>query len=181
MKNIVSIILEAQKQLVLKPIDLAHDITHHYRVYEWSLKINNSEKLNANADLLTVCAWYHDLGGRTGKNAKLIRDLIGKHTDDKGFADKVVRIVQEHSFGKTQSSLESQILFDADKLEYVNPFRLLWFRKAYKEHLINEEKYKQYKKEWEERIGKVKNMLHFNYSQEKFLKFLPQAERIMRK
>lgn len=180
MKNIVSMILEAQKQLVLKPIDLAHDITHHYRVYEWSLKIKNSEKLNANADLLTVCAWYHDLGGRKGENAALIKSLISKHTDDNSFIDKVIEIVQEHSFGKNQSSLESKILFDADKLEYVNPYRLLWFLRVYKDGFISEEKYKQYKKEWVERIGKVKKMLHFKYSQEKFLKFLPQAERIMR-
>lgn len=180
MKNIVSIILEAQKQLVLKPIDLAHDITHHHRVYEWSLKINNSEKLNANVDLLAVCAWYHDLGGRTGENAKLIKDLINKHTDDKSFIDKVVKIVQEHSFGKTQSSLESQILFDADKLEYVNPFRLLWFLKAHKEQLISEEKYKQYKKEWVERIGGVGKMLHFELSKKQFFLLLPKAEKIMK-
>lgn len=180
MKNLVSIILEAQRQLVLRPIDLAHDITHHYRVYEWSLKINNSERLNVDEDLLAVCAWYHDLGGRTGENAKLIRDLIDKHTDDKSFIDKVVKIVQEHSFGKTQSGLESKILFDADKLEYVNPFRLLWFLKAHKEQLITEEKYKQYKKEWNERIGKVKKMLHFRYSQEEFSMLLSAAEKIMK-
>lgn len=179
MTNIVSIILEAQKQLVLKPVDLAHDITHHYRVYEWSLKINNSEKLNANVDLLAVCAWYHDLGGRRGENAKLIRDLISKHTDDKGFMDKVVEIVQEHSFGKTQSSLESQILFDADKLEYVNPFRLLWFLRAYRDGLLSEGKYKQYRKEWNTRIKYIRGMLHFNYSQEKFTILFPTAERIM--
>jgi HD superfamily phosphodiesterase len=180
MKNITSIILEAQKQLVLKPIDLAHDITHHYRVYEWSLKINNDEKLDADVDLLVVCAWYHDLGGRTGGNTKLIKDLVNKHTDDKSFIDKVVKIVQEHSFGKTQSSLESRILFDADKLEYVNPYRLLWFLRAYKDGLISEKKYRQYKKEWAERIGKVKNMLHFNYSQEKFMQFLSEAKEIMK-
>ncbi len=180
MKNIVSIILEAQKQLILHPIDLAHDITHHYRVYEWSLKINNSEKLNANADLLAVCAWYHDLGGRRGENAALIKSLISKHTDDKSFIDKVVKIVQEHSFGKTQSSLESQILFDADKLEYVNPFRLLWFLKTYRDGFLSEKKYKQYKKEWSERIGGVGKMLHFELSKKQFFLLLPKAEKIMK-
>lgn len=180
MKNIVSIILEAQKQLVLKPIDLAHDITHHYRVCEWSLKINNTENLNANVDLLTVCAWYHDLGGRRGENIGLLRDLLSKHTNDDNFINKVIKIIREHSFGEIQSGLESKILFDADKLEYVNPFRLLWFLKSHKEQLVSEEKYKQYKKEWNERITKVKEMLHFNYSKEKFLKFLPQAEKIMK-
>lgn len=181
MKNITSIILEAQKQLVFKPIDLAHDVTHHYRVYEWSMKINSNEKLRADEDFLAVSAWYHDLGGRRGENTALIKTLISKYTDDNSFIDKVINIIQEHSFGKSQSSLESKILFDSDKLEYVNPFRLLWFLKAYKEHLISEEKYRQYKREWTERIGEVKNMLHFNYSQNKFLQFLPQAQKIMGK
>lgn len=180
MKNIVSIILEAQKQLVLKPIDLAHDIAHHYRVYEWSLKINNDEKLSANVDLLAVSAWYHDLGGRRGENAKLIKDLISKHTDDKNFIDRVVQIIQEHSFGKAQSSVESQILFDADKLEYVNPFRLLWFIEAYKDGFLSEKTYKQYQKEWKERITEVKKMLNFRYSQEEFSVLLPTAEKIMK-
>ena len=88
MKNIVSIILEAQKQLVLKPIDLAHDITHHYRVYERSLKINNNEKLNADENLLVVCAWYHDLGGRRGENIDLLRGLLSKNTNDVNFINK---------------------------------------------------------------------------------------------
>lgn len=180
MKNIVSIILEAQKQLILKPIDLAHDITHHYRVYEWSLKINNDEKLDANADLLAVSAWYHDLGGRRGENEKLIKDLISKHTDDESFTNKVVEIVQEHSFGKTQSSIESQILFDADKLEYVNPFRLLWFLRAYRNGFLSEKKYEQYKKEWKERIGWVGKMLHFELSRKQFSLLLPKAEKIMK-
>ncbi len=180
MKNITSIILEAQKQLILNPIDLAHDIAHHYRVHEESLKINIKEKLNADEDLLSVCAWYHDLGGRRGENVNLIKTLIGKHTDDSSFVDKVIEIIHEHSFGEDQSSLESKMLFDADKLEYVNPLRLSSFLRAYKDGFLSEEKYKQYKKEWAQRVGKVKNMLHFDYSKEKFLKFLPQAEKIMR-
>lgn len=179
MKNIVGIILEAQKQLVLKPVDLAHDITHHYRVCEFSLKINNIEKLNANQNLLTVCAWYHDLGGRRGENMELITNLISKHTDNKNFIKKVVEIIREHSFGETQSNLESKIIFDADKLEYVNPFRLLWFLKAYRDGFFSEEKYKQYKREWNERIKDVGKMLHFRYSQEKFSALLPSANKIM--
>lgn len=180
MKDIVSIILEAQKQLILEPIDLAHDVTHHYRVYEWSLKTNSDEKLDADEDLLAVSAWYHDLGGRTGENAKLIRGLISRHTDDKSFIDKIVKIIQEHSFGKTQYSLESKILFDADKLEYVNPFRLLWFLRTYRDGFLSENKYKQYKKEWEERISKVGQALHFRISRKHFFLLLPEAEKIMR-
>ena|SRR3989344_8006209 len=180
MKNIVSIILEAQRQLVLKPIDLAHDITHHYRVYEQSLKINDKEKLNADEDLLAVSAWYHDLGGRRGKNTTLIKSLISKHTADNSFINKVVAIIHEHSFGENQLSLESKILFDADKLEYVNPFRLLWFLKAYRDGFLSEKKYKQYKKEWEERVGGVGKMLHFELSRKQFFLLLPKAEKIMK-
>lgn len=180
MKNIVSIILEAQKQLVLKPIDLAHDITHHYRVYEWSLKINNNEKLNADEDLLTVCAWYHDLGGRRGENIDFLKSLLSKHIIDVNFINKAIGIIREHSYGETQTSLESKILFDADKMEYVNPLRLLWFLKAHEDGLLNEEKYRQYKKEWNERTINVKKMLHFSFSQREFSMLLPAAEKIMR-
>lgn len=178
--NIVSIILEAQRQLVLKPIDLAHDIAHHYRVYEGVLKIIYNENLDIDKDFLAVCAWYHDLGGRRGEDTVLIRRLISKHMDDNKFIDKVVDIIREHSFGETQSSLESKVLFDADKLEYVNPFRLLWFLRAYNDHFINEKTYRQYKNEWGERVQKLKSMLHFNYSQEKFMQFLPKAKEIMK-
>lgn len=181
MRNIVGMVLEAQKRLILNPIDLAHDVTHHYRVYEWSLKINIKERLRADEDILTVSAWYHDLGGRRGEDISLIKNLLGKHTDDANFVDEIVNIIREHSFGKIQSNLESKILFDADKMEYVNPPRLLLFVKAHEEGLINDKKYEQYKKEWSERIEKVKDMLHFIYSKEKFLKLLPQAERIMRR
>ena len=148
MRNITYIVLEAQKQLILNPIDLAHDITHHYRVYEQSLKINLKEKLNADQDLLIVCSWYHDLGGRRGEDTDLLRDLLSKHTNDVNFISKVIKIIREHSFGETQSNLESKILFDADKLEYVNSYRLLLFLRAYQDGFISEKKYKQYKKEW---------------------------------
>lgn len=180
MKNITSIILEAQKQLVLKPIDLAHDIIHHYRVYEWSLKIKNNEKLNVDEDLLAVSAWYHDLGGRRGEDTDLIKDLIKKHTRDDIFIEKVIKIIQEHSFGESQSSLESKILFDADKLEYVSPFRLLWFIKAYDDGFFSNKQHNQYKKEWGERIKHVKKMLHFRYSQEEFSVLLSAAKKIMK-
>ena len=179
MKNIVSIILEAQKQLVLKPIDLAHDITHHYRVYERSLKINNNEKLNADENLLVVCAWYHDLGGRRGENIDLLRGLLSKHTNDVNFINKVIEIICEHSYGGIQTSLESKILFDADKMEYVNPLRLSWFLRAHKDGLLNEKKYKQYKKEWNKRIINISKMLHFPSSQKEFSILLPAAEKIM--
>lgn len=180
MKNIVSIILEAQKQLVLRPIDLAHDITHHYRVYEWSLKINNSEKLNADENILTICAWYHDLGGRGGEDIGFLRSLLSKYINDVNFINKVIKIIREHSYGKIQTSLESKILFDADKMEYVNPLRLSWFLKAHRDGLLDEGKYRQYKKEWNERIINVRKMLHFPISRKEFSTLLSAAEKIMK-
>lgn len=180
MLNISKLVLEAQRQLVFHPIDLAHDITHHNRVYEWSMTINKEERLNADVYLLTVCAWYHDIGGRKGEDVELIKKLLGKNTDDTEFINKVITIIKEHSFGEVQTSLESKILFDADKLEYVNPFRLLWFLRTYKDGLLTKDKYEQYMDEWNERAPQLQNMLNFHYTRTKFLEFLPSARSIMK-
>lgn len=177
--NVVELIIEAQKQLIKKPFDLAHDITHHYRVQEEALKIIEEEGLDLDEDFISICAWYHDLGGRRGENSSLIHSLIEKHVKDPKSIEKIIQIIKEHSYGETQTSLESKVLFDADKLEYVNPIRLKWFLKAYDEGYLSKKVYIQYKKEWTERIKNVEGQLHFSYTKRQFSKMLPLATKLM--
>lgn len=178
--NVIQLVIEAQKQLIKKPFDLAHDITHHYRVYESCLRIIDEEKLRVDSDFVGVCAWLHDIGGRRGENIQLIQNLLQKYIDNLEYIEKVIKIIKEHSFGETQTQIESKILFDADKLEYVNPFRLKWFLKAYDEGHITEGVYLQYKKEWKERIKDVEEQLHFSYSKRQFARMLPTTTEIMK-
>lgn len=155
--NLTSIIIDAQKELIAHPYDLAHDLTHHYRVCQWVLEIAENEKLDVDKNLVIISAWLHDLAGRRGQNQKIIFNLLKKNGCSTNFINKVIIVIREHSFGKKQTTLESKLLYDADKLEYVDPFRLRWFIQAAKDGLIDKEKYLSYKKEWRERIEKVKN------------------------
>lgn len=177
--NLTSIIIDIQKQLILAPYDLAHDITHHYWVYEWCMKIIEREKLNVDKDIITLCAWLHDLGGRKGEHLEKTVGILTKHELNKHMTVKITRIIKEHSLGKKQTLLESKILYDADKLEYVNPFRLQNFMQSAKDGYISRKKYRQYKREWWEKIGGVKKTLHFLYAKKEFSGLLPKAKKIM--
>ncbi len=181
MKTIImtAIIIEVQKELVNQPYDLAHDITHHYRVFENCMDITRSEKLKANLELLTLSAWVHDLGGRRGEDEKKIKNILKKGGCESELIIRVIQTIHEHSFGTKQHSLESQILFDADKLEYVHPIRLGLFLRAVKDGYINRKRYIEYKNEWKERINKVEDLLHFPYSKHIFSTSLSQATKIM--
>ena len=181
MQNIklTAIIVDIQKQLVLKPYDLAHDITHHYRVYQESIKIIDKEKLKINKNIITLCAWLHDFEGRKGEKFKETKKILTKHNFDVNIVIKIISIIKEHSLGEKQTLLESKILYDADKLEYVSLFRLSWFVQAGKDGYINQKKYYQYKKEWREKIDEVEKTLHFSYSKKEFLRLLPEAKKIM--
>jgi len=178
--NLTTLIIDIQKHLILKPYDLAHDITHHYRVYEQSIRIADEEKLMINRDIVIICAWLHDLEGRKGEDLKETKKILRKNHLDVDIVKKIINIIKEHSLGKKQSILESKVLYDSDKLEYVNSFRLMNFIKAAQDEYIDVKKYHQYKKEWWKKIDEVGETLHFVYSKKKFFKMLPEAKKIMR-
>ena len=177
--NLTSIILTAQKELIEKPFDLAHDISHHYRVYEYCLKIIRAEDLNVNYDVLTICSWWHDLEDRKGEKVLKLTTTLKRYECKKDFIKKIIKVIREHSFCKKPTTLEGKILFDADKLEYVNPFRLAWFKQAVKDGFIKKRKYFEYLRQWQERIKKLGKLLNFSYSQKKFIEMLPEAKKIM--
>lgn len=177
--NLTAIIQDIQTMLVSNPYDLAHDILHHYRVYEWAMRIIQNEKLTVDHNLMILACWLHDFGGRSGQRSKLITQLLKRHDCKDDFIVKIIDVIKEHSFGQRQTQLESKILFDADKLEYANPFRLSWFIQATKDGYINQATYMKYKQEWHERIGQVKDMLHFPYAKKAFLEMLSLAYKIM--
>lgn len=178
--NLTSLILAIQKQLILQPYDLAHDVAHHYRVYEECVKIVKAENLKVDEKVLTVSAWLHDLEDREAEKTKAITKLLKKHNCYELFIEKVIKTIKEHSFDKKQTTIESRTLFDADKLEYVNPFRLLWFLQVSKDGFIDRSTCYHYKKQWQRRIYEVENLFHFEYSKNEFSKMITFAKKIMK-
>lgn len=177
--KIMPVIVALQKRLIDQPYDLAHDITHHARVYKLTKQIVKKESLSVDEDLLSVAAWSHDLFGREGNKTQELMQFLLNNGCSAAFAERVVKLVEEHSFGRAQSSIEAQILYDADKLEYVSPDRLNGFLLASKRRLISVETTLGYRKQWQERIYKIPGLLHFSWSKKEFARLLPAAEKIM--
>ena len=155
---------------MLKPFDLAHDITHHYRVWQWCLKITEAEHLSLNQDVLTLAAWWHDAEERTGRVVIAVKKSLEHNNIDSQLIDQVASVIREHSFGKEQHSLEAKVLFDADKLEYVSPQRLSWFAQAVKDGFIDEKTYRRYRKDWTQRTPQIPSLLHFEFSKNEYRK-----------
>lgn len=176
----LDLIVKIQKNLVDSPIDLAHELSHHYRVFEMSLEIQNKEGLSLNKELIIIASWLHDNFGRNGNDMSKLRDFLISNKCSEKNIDKILKIIKEHSFGKRQSTLESKVVYDADKLEYVNPIRLRLFHQAVEDALIERRKYKKYLNEWNERIPYVYKTLNFPFSRSTFLRLLPEAKRIMK-
>jgi HD superfamily phosphohydrolase YqeK len=178
--KIAPILTKIKKELALHPYDAAHDLNHHLRVFKGSRKIVAAEYLNADNKVLTIAAWGHDLGGRTGQETTGLKKFLEEFGCSNDFIAKILLVIEEHSFGKKQTRVESRVLFDADKLEYVNPLRLTSFIQAAHRGLLDKNAVQHYLKEWHERVYRIPDMLHYSYSKKEFARLLPEAERIMR-
>lgn len=171
------LIIKAQQHLVTKPFDMVHDIIHHSRVYSNCVRITQAENIrDINFDALIVAAWWHDAEGRTGDTLNAINEAMDTFNTPRDFKSKVLGIIQEHSFGKNQTSLESQILFDADKIEYVSLERFETYFRAYKDGYMDKDNFDTTKDVWYSRIDKVRDMMFFDYSKQEFDKLYKKSK-----
>lgn len=141
----------AQKVHEESPFDAAHDWNHHLAVNTNGLEIIDKEKIQGeiNLPVFIAAAFFHDLErGSTG------HDLAISKMEEAGFGDdfvaKMVDLINEHSFGDTQTTLAGKVLWAADKIEYVSKDR-------FKHSLANLSLAKRivYKKLWRDRIKSV--------------------------
>ena len=177
--NITSLILSIQLQLIQKPLDLVHDVSHHYRVYEECLKIAKSEKLHVDHKLILIASLTHDLFDRNGKKVNVLNIFLKKQIKDKNYRIRIIRIIQEHSYKKKQTTLESKVLYDADKLEYVNPFRLMWLNQIHKDGYLDRKVHNDYKNTWHDRAPFIIPSLNFEFAKYKYKKLFPVALKII--
>lgn len=101
-----------------------HDYFHIERVVVNAKKI--VEKENANAFLVELAAWVHDVGdyklhGGIDKSEELIREFLTSIEVDEKTINKVIEIVSQVSFskGNKPTSLEAEIVQDADRLDAI--------------------------------------------------------------
>jgi hypothetical protein len=130
---------------------------------------------------LSVAAWWHDAEGRKGKTVTAVKKALENRKLSLKFADKVILIINQHSYGEKQTTTESKVLFDADKLEYVNPNRMLWVKQSFKDGFLTQKQYREYYRYWREKISKVPASMHFAYSRLEYNKMKKQVMEKYRK
>lgn len=116
----------AQKVHEEKPYDAAHDWEHHFAVCKNGLEIIYKENLQDKIDMpvFFAASLFHDLerGSKGHELAVLKMKEVG--FDDK-FVNKMVDLINEHSFADKQESLAGTVLWAADKIEYVSKDRFI--------------------------------------------------------
>ncbi len=159
----------AQVELKNNPFDIVHDERHHRTV--WS----NCQKIIAEEDLhdidtksLEISAWWHDVQRDAKDETALLKHKMRDLGLSQNNQEKIIQIVESHSYGNQQTSTEARILFDADKLEYVSAERVQILIKAYEQGKMDEKRFQYYVGKWKERILAVREQIHFSSTKIEF-------------
>jgi HD superfamily phosphodiesterase len=171
------LIQRAQQYLTESPFDAGYDLDHHQRVVNNCLIIVEKEGLELDLEVLVVAAWWHDIERKDlERNNQLLRSAAEDAGIDVAIAEKGIHILNSHSFGNSQEDLEAQVLFDADKIEYVSAPRIRRVLAAVERGEMTDAVWEKYKVALGERIPHVPGMLHFEASKALFKQQLGELQ-----
>lgn len=184
MTGIDQLIAQAQTLLRQVPFDAAHDFEHHQLVVEHCSTLVDTEQLDLGYDALMTAAWWHDVNKSYKTENSYDETVVFFHENAKkfgvaeSFVQQCTTIIREHAFNSEQTSIESQVLFDADKIEYANAERIdklvVAFTTDQKEYsdAIIQETYDI----WSTRLSVLPERFHFETARQLFLHNLPEAQ-----
>ena len=171
---VLKVINRAKQLLFTDAHDIAHDINHHYRVWEHCMNIIMEENLVNDIDLesLYIAAWWHDYKRGSKEYVELITEL--KNNDFSSLEiNYTIGIMNSHSFGDAgQNTLEAKILYDADKIEYISTARWEMINLSIQFEAFPEGRVLEYYHGINERLSTVKERLYFEYSRKVFVENL---------
>jgi len=127
-KNLkLNLVIEAQKRLIEKPRNWAHEITHHFRVLQLANRLVKKEKLNVNKDILEILCMWHDVAIKEDLSKRRDCETTAEYLA-KSFKGEEKEIIYDsilnHEFGSTPKYIEGKVLQDADKLDILSLDRL---------------------------------------------------------
>lgn len=145
--------------------DLYHTLTHHEQVLGNCRQIVEQEGLEVDMDILEIACYWHDVFKGKGENEKqLLKTALSETGLNEEDVNKVVKIIEEHSFGKVQTLEESKVLYDADKIELVSIPRWKYVFDEYDKGNVSLEERDRYINEWNRRMPLLENHLHYSSS-----------------
>lgn len=133
--DIKPLLKEAKRLLKKNPRDDIHDLSHHQRIWSNVQTLIKSIEKPLNLEVLQVATMWHDvmihqeslsLGekGLSKETREYLQKLMQGKDYDQDFMTAVLNAIKQHGFlTKYQMTLEGKILFDADKLDALNPIR----------------------------------------------------------
>ena len=108
----------------------SHDWQHTERVYNLCMHIGKA--VDVDLEVLKLAALFHDIGREdqdkangkichAEKGARLAREIMEKHSMDRGKIEEVVHCIECHRFrgDSIPQSEEAKVLYDADKLDSI--------------------------------------------------------------
>lgn len=155
--------------------DFGHGYPHVVRVRRLSWDIVRNIGVEVDSLLLDTSILLHDIGRVIGEphayySALIARALLQEHGLDRDFIEKVVNAILYHSFsyakkhGVKAMTVEAKILSDADKLDALG---MVGFLRVFHYGWVQGRSIEDSIKHFYEKIFKLPNLMHFDYTREK--------------
>lgn len=120
--------IQTAQSLLSETEDKAHDINHAERVAK-NARCIGQQLDYPNIALLELCGWWHDVG-RTVKDEgheKISADMLREDLSQRGSNNTDVNIAYKaivfHKWNMSPTTLEGNIIRDADKLDFISTER----------------------------------------------------------
>ena len=177
--DIKPLILEAERLLRANPRDGVHGLDHHLRVWDGARGIVESLDEEVDREALQVAVMWHDvmispeslsLGaeGLLAETVGHLAELMEKEGFEVEFRDKVLEAIRHHNFlTRRQMNVEGKVLFDADKLDALNPIRYLQIVESVKSRKLSKLQIFAYTKAAKLWLRTMRKRYHFEASRER--------------
>lgn len=175
--QINKIVNDAKDFLKKNPFDQGHDLSHHQRVWKLARTIADDINEKVDIDVLKISVMWHDvvvsesnkwsLQKKHDNLIEMLKYLDNLLTSLKFPIDKkrkILNAIAGHEFGSKQLNIEGKVLFDADKLDALDPARWLKVINAVKSRKMNQFQLKMYAMVGKVWLKTMRGKLNFEYS-----------------
>ena len=118
-------LIETAKKHMKSITDFEHNINHMNDVVLYTKELLNSIKLEVNADICFISAYWHDVGrikvdeGHEKLSAEMLKEEMKKLEYDYELINKCYKEIENHKWNMKPQTAEGIVLKDADKLAWL--------------------------------------------------------------
>ncbi len=167
--------------------DFSHGYPHVERVYRISWNIVENTGLDVDSLVLDTAIYLHDIGRVFGEphayySSIIARPILEEHGLDNDTIKLIVNAIEYHSYSYVLKnnvkplSIEAKILSDADKLDALG---ITGFLRVFHYGWVSGRSFNETINHFYEKIFKLPNLMHFNYTRELARKLVERTRRAL--